>query len=52
MKKASSKSPVNQTERTTIDRRKFIGGVTAASVGLTVVPASVLGGARQNSPQR
>lgn len=27
-----------------IDRRKFIGGISAATLGLTVVPASVLGG--------
>jgi hypothetical protein len=30
--------------KSTIDRRTFIGGVSTAAVGLTIVPSSVLGG--------
>ncbi|MFC2090223.1 Gfo/Idh/MocA family protein [Bacteroidota bacterium] len=50
MKKSSEQSKNQKAEGNNIDRRKFIGGVTAASVGLTVVPAHVLGGNRHIAP--
>ena len=33
-----------ETSKNSLDRRTFIGGVTTAAVGLTVVPRHVLGG--------
>jgi hypothetical protein len=33
-----------KTKNLLIDRRKFIGGVSAATVGITVLPRHVLGG--------
>jgi hypothetical protein len=42
--KSSQPSPAG------IDRRTFIGGVASAAVGLTVVPAHVLGGSKYVAP--
>ncbi|HKJ78115.1 MAG TPA: hypothetical protein VKA10_01215, partial [Prolixibacteraceae bacterium] len=42
----TSSAPVG----THIHRRKFIGGVTSAAVGLTVIPRHVLGGANYVPP--
>ena len=41
LENSSEKNPGDNA----MNRRKFIGGVTAAAVGLTVVPRHVLGGA-------
>ncbi len=39
-----------QNDGTSINRRKFIGGVTTATLGLTVVPRHVLGGTNFIAP--
>ncbi len=48
MKKVSNQNFENSSEKkpgsNPMNRRKFIGGVTSAAVGLTVVPRHVLGG--------
>ncbi|MGM0620006.1 MAG: Gfo/Idh/MocA family oxidoreductase [Bacteroidota bacterium] len=53
-KKKSESSPQNKntalSNENLIGRRRFIGGVTSAAVGLTVVPAHVLGGSGQVAP--
>lgn len=54
MKKESNKNFENSSEKkagsNSMNRRKFIGGVTSAAVGLTVVPRHVLGGSGFISP--
>ncbi len=40
----SENSPERKSGSNSMNRRKFIGGVTSAAVGLTVVPRHVLGG--------
>jgi hypothetical protein len=50
MKKPPSSAKGLENSKNNIDRRKFIGGVTAASFGLTVVPAHVLGGPGRIAP--
>jgi hypothetical protein len=47
---ASGQASKEDSRNTTIDRRTFIGGVTSAAVGLTVVPAHVLGGSKHVPP--
>ncbi|MFW5832394.1 MAG: twin-arginine translocation signal domain-containing protein, partial [Prolixibacteraceae bacterium] len=45
---------VNATEQTgsnvSLNRRRFIGGVTATAVGLSIIPAHVLGGSKYVAP--
>jgi hypothetical protein len=47
--KKSVSTDDNKTENN-IDRRRFIAGVTTAAVGLTIVPAHVLGGRKHIAP--
>jgi hypothetical protein len=46
----SGSNPEKDSPNFSIDRRSFIGGVTSAAIGLTVVPAHVLGGSRHVPP--
>jgi hypothetical protein len=46
----SGLTPGNQSKTNSLNRRSFIGGVTSAAVGLTIVPAHVLGGSKYVSP--
>lgn len=41
----NDKSVSGKTSKSLIDRRKFIGGITSATLALTIVPRHVLGGA-------
>ena len=50
MKKSSPNSTTPENSKHNMNRRKFIGGVSAASMGLTVVPAHVLGGPGKIAP--
>jgi hypothetical protein len=40
----------NQSSTNSLNRRRFIGEVTSAAVGLTIVPAHVLGGSKYVAP--
>ncbi len=48
------KESITESEKckseTSMNRRKFIGGITSAAVGLTIVPAHVLGGKNHIAP--
>jgi len=46
----SGPTPGNPSGTYSLNRRSFIGGVTSAAVGLTVVPAHVLGGSKYVAP--
>lgn len=50
MTPTDQRAPESPQEKKNINRRKFIGGMTAASIGLTVVPAHVLGGPGRTAP--
>ena len=48
-----NKNPISTDSKKTenkIDRRKFIGGLTAATVGVSIIPARVLGGPAHIAP--
>ncbi len=47
---SSKNVETNQKSKNQMNRRKFIGGVSAAAAGLTVVPAHVLGGPYHIAP--
>ena len=47
---ASGLTSKEDSRATSIDRRSFVGGVTSAAIGLTVVPAHVLGGSKHVPP--
>jgi len=57
MKKKQTKTDAENKECSTgngsansINRRNFIGGVTSASVGISIVPSYVLGGSEHIAP--
>ncbi len=50
MKKIKPELTENEKTQTKIGRRKFIGGMTAATVGISIVPAHVLGGRARIAP--
>lgn len=50
MTSTDQRTPGERETDRNINRRKFIGGMTAASLGLTVVPAHVLGGPGRTAP--
>lgn len=47
---ASRLASERDSEANSIDRRNFIGGVTTAVIGLTIVPSHVMGGSRHVPP--
>ncbi len=50
MKNNTPSSTNTKKKENKIDRRKFIGGMTAATVGMTIVPSHVLGGPNHIAP--
>ncbi|MCF8225221.1 MAG: Gfo/Idh/MocA family oxidoreductase [Bacteroidales bacterium] len=50
MKNSLHKEQKNEKKSININRRKFIGNVSAATAGLTIVPAHVLGGPGRVAP--
>ncbi len=50
MKQPTNDMPGDRTPGKGINRRKFIGNTTAAAVGLTVIPAHVMGGKGRVAP--
>lgn len=50
MKHPNTDSKNSENQKHTIDRRKFIGGVTAAAAGITIIPSHVLAGSGKIAP--
>jgi hypothetical protein len=50
MKNINQNSSEPEKKENNIDRRKFIGGLTTAAVGISIIPARVLGGAAHIAP--
>jgi hypothetical protein len=50
MDSSDQKSTGKENSVTKINRRKFIGGITAATAGFTIIPSHVLGGRGRTAP--